>query len=90
MFTIKEASARAGVSAALLRAWERRFGFPELRRTAGGHRQFDLSEIEALRGVNAEGAVRTLLAGQGFADVASHDDLAGIARCSGGRRPELG
>ncbi|MBI5106845.1 MAG: MerR family transcriptional regulator [Solirubrobacterales bacterium] len=32
-----------------LRSWERRFGFPEPRRTAGGHRQFDLAEIEALR-----------------------------------------
>ena len=32
-----------------LRSWERRFGFPEPRRTAGGHRQFDLAQIEALR-----------------------------------------
>ena len=38
-----------GVSPNTLRSWERRFGFPEPRRTAGGHRQFDLSEIEALR-----------------------------------------
>ena len=30
-------------------SWERRFGFPEPRRTAGGHRQFDLGQIEALR-----------------------------------------
>jgi hypothetical protein len=32
-----------------LRSWERRFGYPMPRRTAGGHRQFDLGEIEALR-----------------------------------------
>ena len=32
-----------------LRSWERRFGYPTPRRTAGGHRQFDLAEIEALR-----------------------------------------
>jgi DNA-binding transcriptional MerR regulator len=38
-----------GVSPNTLRSWERRFGFPEPRRTAGGHRQFDLTEIEALR-----------------------------------------
>lgn len=38
-----------GVSPNTLRSWERRFGFPEPRRTAGGHRQFELSEIEALR-----------------------------------------
>lgn len=35
-------------------------------------------------------AVRGLLAAAGFTQVASRDDLAGIARCSGGRRLELG
>jgi len=34
-------------------------------------------------------AVRTLLAAHGFADVQSRDDLAGIARCSGGRTMAL-
>jgi hypothetical protein len=43
------AAAMLGVSPNTLRSWERRFGFPEPRRTAGGHRQFDLAEIEALR-----------------------------------------
>lgn len=43
------AAAMLGVSANTLRSWERRFGFPTPRRTAGGHRQFDLGEIEALR-----------------------------------------
>ncbi len=38
-----------GVSPNTLRSWERRFGYPTPRRTAGGHRQFDLGEIEALR-----------------------------------------
>jgi hypothetical protein len=38
-----------GVSPNTLRSWERRFGYPMPRRTAGGHRQFDLVEIEALR-----------------------------------------
>jgi len=32
-------------------------------------------------------SVRQLLAAAGFADVQSRDDLAGIARCSGGRWP---
>ena len=32
-----------------LRSWERRFGYPEPRRSAGGHRQYELSELEALR-----------------------------------------
>lgn len=43
------AAAMLGVSPNTLRSWERRFGFPEPQRTAGGHRQFDLGEIEALR-----------------------------------------
>ena len=43
------AAAMLGVSPNTLRSWERRFGFPEPRRTAGGHRQFDLGQIETLR-----------------------------------------
>jgi DNA-binding transcriptional MerR regulator len=43
------AAAMLGVSPNTLRSWERRFGFPEPRRTQGGHRQFDLGQIEALR-----------------------------------------
>jgi hypothetical protein len=43
------AAAMLGVSPNTLRSWERRFGYPEPKRTAGGHRQFDLAEIEALR-----------------------------------------
>jgi hypothetical protein len=43
------AAAMIGVSPSTLRSWERRFGFPSPRRSEGGHRQFDLVEIEALR-----------------------------------------
>jgi len=43
------AAAMLGVSPNTLRSWERRFGYPTPQRTAGGHRQFDLAEIEALR-----------------------------------------
>jgi MerR family transcriptional regulator, light-induced transcriptional regulator len=43
------AAAMLGVSPNTLRSWERRFGYPEPHRTAGGHRQFELSQIEALR-----------------------------------------
>jgi DNA-binding transcriptional MerR regulator len=43
------AAAMLGVSPSTLRSWERRFGFPAPRRSAGGHRQFSLAEIEALR-----------------------------------------
>jgi MerR family transcriptional regulator, light-induced transcriptional regulator len=38
-----------GVSPNTLRSWERRFGYPKPRRTPGGHRQYDLTELESLR-----------------------------------------
>jgi MerR family transcriptional regulator, light-induced transcriptional regulator len=43
------AAAMLGVSTNTLRSWERRFGYPMPRRTEGGHRQFELAEIEALK-----------------------------------------
>ena len=43
------AAAMLGVSPNTLRSWERRFGFPSPRRSQGGHRQFELGEIDALR-----------------------------------------
>jgi len=46
---INAAAELLGVSPSTLRSWERRFGFPTPRRSAGGHRQFDLHEIEQLR-----------------------------------------
>ena len=38
-----------GVSPNTLRSWERRFGYPKPRRTQGGHRQYELTQLEALR-----------------------------------------
>jgi len=66
------AAAMLGVSPNTLRSWERRFGFPEPKRTAGGHRQFDLAEIEALRAAfeetqNISSAVATTVARRGGA-----------------------
>jgi DNA-binding transcriptional MerR regulator len=43
-----------GVSANTLRSWERRYGFPQPQRSEGGHRQFDLAEIETLRSAYEE------------------------------------
>lgn len=43
------AASMLGVSPNTLRSWERRFGFPAPARTTGGHRQYELSEVEALR-----------------------------------------
>lgn len=48
------AAAMLGVSPNTLRSWESRFGYPTPRRTEGGHRQFELAEIEALKQAFAE------------------------------------
>jgi DNA-binding transcriptional MerR regulator len=38
-----------GVSPNTLRSWERRYGFPKPRRTAGNHRHYELLELQTLR-----------------------------------------
>ncbi len=43
------AAALLGVSPNTLRSWETRFGYPTPQRTEGGHRQFELCEIESLK-----------------------------------------
>ncbi|GAC1525155.1 MAG: hypothetical protein NVS2B6_12260 [Thermoleophilaceae bacterium] len=44
--TIREVADRTGVSAATLRVWETRFGFPEPRRLPSGHRRFSEADVE--------------------------------------------
>src|SRR6516164_641232 len=48
------AAVMLGVSPNTLRSWERRYGFPRPGRSAGGHRQYALTEIESLRSTLAE------------------------------------
>jgi DNA-binding transcriptional MerR regulator len=48
------AAVMLGVSPNTLRSWERRYGFPSPHRSPGGHRQYALSEIDALRLTLAE------------------------------------
>ncbi len=48
------AAVMLGVSPNTLRSWERRYGFPSPQRSAGGHRQYALAEIEALKLTLAE------------------------------------
>ncbi len=48
------AAVMLGVSPNTLRSWERRYGFPSPQRSAGGHRQYALGEIEALKLTLAE------------------------------------
>lgn len=48
------AAVMLGVSPNTLRSWERRYEFPRPHRSAGGHRQYALAEIESLRLALAE------------------------------------
>ncbi len=49
VYTIAEVEAMTGLSAEVLRQWERRYGFPKPQRTPGGHRLYTPEEVEALR-----------------------------------------
>lgn len=52
-----------GVSPNTLRSWERRFGVPVARRSPGGHRVYDLGELEALAvGLQETGDIRAAVA----------------------------
>jgi len=48
------AAVMLGVSPNTLRSWERRYGFPRPLRSPGGHRNYALAEIEALKNTLAE------------------------------------
>lgn len=46
MLTIGEVEARTGVTAATLRSWEQRFGFPVPQRSAGGQRRYSQEQVD--------------------------------------------
>ena len=54
MVRTNAAATMLGVSANTLRSWERRYGFPRPHRTAGGQRQYELHEVQALSQALAE------------------------------------
>uniref|UniRef100_A0A831UAX5 MerR family transcriptional regulator n=1 Tax=Thermus islandicus TaxID=540988 RepID=A0A831UAX5_9DEIN len=70
VYTIAEVEAMTGLSAEVLRQWERRYGFPRPERTPGGHRLYRQEEVEALRtirrwleeGATPQAAIRRYLA----------------------------
>ena len=51
LYNIGVVSRMTGVSMATLRAWERRYEFPESERTAGGHRLYSEKDVLRLRWV---------------------------------------
>ncbi|MHB8959266.1 MAG: MerR family transcriptional regulator [Candidatus Limnocylindrales bacterium] len=85
MYTIKEASARTGVGAPLIRAWERRYGVVTPTRTPSGYRLYDESSLKVLHtmrslvgsGWTASEAARAIAAGE-----VSVDEAVGSAQAS--------
>ena len=58
LYNIGVVSRMTGVTMATLRAWERRYNFPESERTAGGHRLYsekDVMQLQWVKGRIEEG-----------------------------------
>ncbi len=98
MYTIKEASARTGVGAPLIRAWERRYGVVKPTRTPAGYRLYDdatLRVLVAMRslvetGWTASEAARAIAAGEVSVDeVAGRPAGAGEAERAGRHEARL-
>jgi DNA-binding transcriptional MerR regulator len=53
LYNIGVVARMTGISMATLRAWERRYDFPESERTAGGHRLYSERDVLRLRWVKA-------------------------------------
>lgn len=51
LYNIGAVSRTTGISMATLRAWERRYDFPEAERTSGGHRLYSEHAVMSLRWV---------------------------------------
>jgi DNA-binding transcriptional MerR regulator/methylmalonyl-CoA mutase cobalamin-binding subunit len=85
MYTIKQASARTGLGAPLIRAWERRYGVISPTRTPGGYRLYDDDAIKTLltmrglldRGWTASEAARAIGAGEVAVDDVAIDQRPG-------------
>lgn len=50
-FTMQALVRQTGIAPDTLRAWERRYGFPDPARSAGGHRLYSARDVEAIRWV---------------------------------------
>ncbi len=88
MYTIKQASAKSGVSVQLLRAWERRYEVVRPARTDSGYRLYDDTAIDRLR------AMRRLIDGgwapsTAAARIRDLDDTAVGELIGAAREPDL-
>ncbi len=69
IYNIGAVARMTGIAIATLRAWERRYGFPESGRTSGGHRLYSEDDVDCLRwvkthidgGMRASKAIQALL-----------------------------
>ncbi len=86
MYTIKQAAARSGLSVSTARAWERRYGVVQPKRTASGYRLYDDDAIDRLMAmrhlVEIEGIRPSQAAEQLRGGVAELADLLARARAS--------
>lgn len=82
VLTIGDLARRTGVSAATLRMWESRHGFPVPHRRASGHRRYDERHVVAVRDVarRREQGVRLEVAIQQAVAAAAADDGSGGSR----------
>jgi DNA-binding transcriptional MerR regulator len=81
---------RTGISVAVLRSWESRFGFPEPKRQSGGHRRYSEEDIEALLGIlSARRAGMSLAAAIERAKAGGREESRTIFAALQRARPEL-
>ncbi len=93
MYTIKEAAARSGVGAPLIRAWERRYGVLRPVRTPAGYRLYDDNAVRVLvamrtlveTGWTASEAARAITAGEVKVDDLVPPGTPTVARVAGAR-----
>ena len=99
MYTIKEAAARTGLGAPLIRAWERRYGVVKPTRTPAGYRLYDEQNIRILRtmrrlvdsGWTASEAARAIVVGEVTVEAPAVEPTPGhgMAVSTAARREEL-
>jgi MerR family transcriptional regulator, light-induced transcriptional regulator len=75
LLKISDVTAATGIPCANLRAWERRYGFPIVVRTAGGQRLYSVEQVDELRRLQ-ELIGRGLAVGQAVEVVRGPDPLA--------------
>jgi DNA-binding transcriptional MerR regulator/methylmalonyl-CoA mutase cobalamin-binding subunit len=88
VYTIKQASARTGLGAPLIRAWERRYGVIAPVRTASGYRLYDDAAIRTLLAMRAlvdsgwapSEAARAIGAGEVAVDEVASTPAEGVGR----------